>query len=167
MCAYRSSRLNPRAGDCSNVQAVSWLIMATLLFAGLAACAGPSLQEQERRIRVNDLTLQELAPRAFINVWGLPPYHHAEFTQFFELQDGALIPHWRVPAGENPRGWDMGLAAGQALYLAYPDQGWLLVFVDDRLVYREAIRAEELHTLGRTWKREQQFKTTIERFSPQ
>ena len=52
-------------------------------------------------------------------------------------------------SGEPPRGWEANIEAGDALFLAYPDHGWLVVFFEERLVYRETLTAAQLHELGR------------------
>ena len=54
------------------------------------------------------------------------------------------------------------LRAGEALFLAYPDHGWLVVFCEERLVYSEALTSAELHALGRSWKHEEKFRTRFE-----
>jgi len=121
-----------------------------------------SLEEQKRLIRQNDMRVQRLTPRAFVEVWGKPTYAHQQFSQFFVMKDGSLIPQSRLALGGAPQGWDTGLDAGDALFVGYADQGWLFVFFDDRLVYRESMPAEKIHALGKTWKYEEQFKTRLE-----
>ena len=122
----------------------------------------PSLEEQERHVRDNELVLHQLTPRAFVGAWGTPTYQHAEFMQFFGMKDDSLMPRSRLPSGEPPRGWEVYMEAGDALFLAYPDHGWLVVFFEERLVYREALTAAELHALGRSWQYEEKFRSRFE-----
>jgi hypothetical protein len=138
------------------------------MFAGFAiwfvlGCSGmPSLEEQERHVRDNQLVLHQLSPRAFVGAWGAPAYQHVEFMQFFGMKDDSLVPRSRLASGEPPRGWEVNMEAGDALFLAYPDHGWLVVFLDGRLVYREALTAAQLHVLGRSWQHEEKFRTRFE-----
>jgi hypothetical protein len=44
--------------------------------------------------------------------------------QFFGMNDDSLIPRSRLASGEPPRGWEVRIEAGDALFLAYPDHGW-------------------------------------------
>ena len=126
-------------------------------------CSGmPSLEEQERHVRDNELVLHQLTPLAFVGAWGAPTYQHAEFMQFFGMKDDSLMPRSRLASGEPPRGWEVHLEAGDALFLAYPDRGWLVVFFEERLVYREALTAAQLHALGRSWQHEEKFRSRIE-----
>ncbi len=134
---------------------VGWLVMG--------GCSSlPSLEEQERRIRENDLVLHQLTPHAFVGAWGPPTYHRLEFMQFFWMKDGSLIPRSRLASGEPPRGWEVGIEAGDGLFLAYPDKGWLVVFFEEKLVYREALTATQLHALGRNWRYEDKFRSKLE-----
>jgi hypothetical protein len=138
------------------------------IFAGFAiwsvlGCSGmPSLEEQERHVRDNQLVLHQLSPRAFVGAWGAPAYQHVEFMQFFGMKDDSLVPRSRLASGEPPRGWEVNMEAGDALFLAYPDHGWLVVFLDGRLVYREALTTAQLHVLGRSWQHEEKFRTRFE-----
>ena len=122
----------------------------------------PPLEEQERHVRDNELLLHQLTPRAFVGAWGAPTYQHAEFMQFFGMKDDSLIPRSRLASGEPPRGWEVRIEAGDALFLAYPDRGWLVVFFEERLVYREALTAAQLHELGRSWQHEDKFRSRFE-----
>jgi hypothetical protein len=127
------------------------------------SCSGmPTLEDQERYVRNNELVLNQLTPRAFVGAWGMPTYQHTEFMQFFGMNDGSLVPRSRVASGEPPRGWEANIEAGDALSLAYPDRGWLLVFHEERLIYREALTAAQLHELGRSWKHEEKFRSRFE-----
>ena len=140
----------------------------TAVFIGAAigsvlSCSGmPSLEEQERHVRNNELVLHQLTPRAFVGAWGSPAYQRTEFMQFFGMKDDALIPRSRLAIGEPPPGWEIRIEAGDALSLAYPDRGWLVVFFEERLVYREALTAAQLHELGRRWQHEDKFRTRFE-----
>ena len=122
----------------------------------------PPLEEQERHVRANELVLHQLTPRAFVGAWGTPTYQHAEFMQFFGMKDDSLMPRSRLASGEPPRGWEGLMEAGDALSLAYPDHGWLVVFFEERLVYREALTAAQLHALGRSWQHEDKFRSRFE-----
>ncbi|HEU4502159.1 MAG TPA: hypothetical protein VFR82_10945, partial [Nitrospira sp.] len=95
----------------------------------MSGCTGLSLAEQEQKIRNNDLILRKLEPRAFVRAWGMPTYQRMEFMPFFGMKDGSLVPRSRLPVGASPPGWEAGVDAGEALFLAYPDRGWLIVFL--------------------------------------
>ena len=138
-------------------------VLVVVAIGSVLSCSGmPSLEEQERHVRDNQLVLHQLTPRAFVGAWGAPTYQHAEFMQFFGMKDGSLIPRSRLASGEPPRGWEVHIEAGDALFLAYPDHGWLVVFFEERLVYREALTAAQLHELGRSWKHEEKFRSRFE-----
>jgi hypothetical protein len=126
------------------------------------ACSGLPLDAQKRLIERGDLQVRRLTPRAFVETWGNPTYMYREFTQFFAMNDGSLVPQSRLALGDSPKGWETGLEAGDALFLAYADRGWYLVFYDDRLVYRESMPTSEIHAIGKRWKYEEQFKTRLE-----
>jgi hypothetical protein len=137
--------------------------MAVASLAVLAGCSGmPPLAEQERKIRDNELTLRKLEPRAFVRAWGTPTYQHMEFMPFFGMKDGSKVPRSRLAVGASPSGWEADVDAGEGLFLAYPDKGWLVVFLDEIFVYREELTAEKLHELGRAWAHEDKFRTKIE-----
>jgi hypothetical protein len=143
----------------STVAHVIGILTVTMLFA----CSSlPPLAEQERRIQDNQLALHQLTPRAFVGVWGMPAYERTEFMQFFTMKDGSLVPQSRLAIGEAPRGWETGVEAGEGLFLAYPDRGWLLVFYEEKLVYKEALSAAQLHALGRSWQHEDKFRSKLE-----
>ena len=140
-------------------------VFIVVAIGSVLSCSGigmPSLEEQERHVRDNELLLHELTPRAFVGAWGAPTYQHAEFMQFFGMKDDSLIPRSRLASGEPPRGWEVRIEAGDALFLAYPDRGWLVVFFEERLVYREALTAAQLHELGRSWQHEDKFRSRFE-----
>jgi hypothetical protein len=128
----------------------------------MSGCAGLSLAEQEQKIRNNDLILRKLEPRAFVRAWGMPTYQRMEFMPFFGMKDGSLVPRSRLPVGASPPGWEAGVDAGEALFLAYPDRGWLIVFLDETFVYREELSPDKLHEIGRSWAHEDKFRTKIE-----
>jgi hypothetical protein len=140
-------------------------VFIVVAIGSVLSCSGigmPSLEEQERHVRGNELLLHQLTPRAFVGAWGAPMYQHAEFMQFFGMKDDSLIPRSRLASGEPPRGWEVRIEAGDALFLAYPDHGWLVVFFEERLVYREALTAAQLHELGRSWQHEDKFRSRFE-----
>ena len=152
---FRSLDFLRRSGwDC--------VLVVVAIGSVLSCSVMPPLEEQERHVRDNQLVLHQLTPRAFVGAWGAPTYQHAEFMQFFGMKDDSLIPRSRVASGEPPRGWEGQYEAGEALFLAYPDHGWLVVFFEERLVYREALTAEQLHELGRSWQHEDKFRSRFE-----
>lgn len=136
-----------------------WLLIGLVS----VACSGiPPLDQQKRLIQAGDLKIQQLTPRAFVESWGEPTYTHQQFTHFFGMPDGQLIPQARMALGESPQGWETGLAAGDAFFMAYAGRGVYLVFLEGVLVYHEAMSAEKVHAVGKTWKFESQFKTRLE-----
>jgi hypothetical protein len=129
----------------------------------ITACSGmPTLEEQKTHILNRNFQLDLLSPEAFVEAWGAAPYQYQATMQFFPLRNGQYMPHFRVPLGEAPAGWDSTVVFGPSLFFAYPEQGELIGFMDDRLVYREVVPAAELHALGKSWANERKFKTTIE-----
>ena len=110
----------------------------------------PTLEEQERLVQADNLLLDQVTTKAVVSVWGIPPLYRSEFTHFFVMPDFSLIPHPRVAIGEAPKGWKAGVHAGEGVYFAYLDRGWLLVFLDECLVYKEKLKSEELHVLAKT-----------------
>ena len=140
-----------------------WVLLGLLAFIGAAGCKGaPTLAEQEQLVRENNLVLDRISSVAVVNAWGEPPNYQSKFTQFFVMPDFSMIPSTRVPVGETPRGWSAGVHAGESVFFAYPDRGWLLVFVDDWLVYKEELKAEEMETLVKAWAYEDRFKTRLD-----
>ena len=138
-------------------------VLVVVAIGSILSCSVmPPLEEQERHVRDNQLVLHQLTPRAFVGAWGAPTYQHAEFMQFFGMKDDSLIPRSRLASGVPPRGWEGGIEVGDALFLAYPDHGWLVVFFEERLVYREALTAAKLHELGRSWQHEDKFRSRFE-----
>ena len=139
-------------------------VFVVVVIGSVLSCSGmPALEEQERHVRNNELVLHQLTPRAFVGAWGMPTYQHTEFMQFFGMKDDSLIPRSRLASGEPPRGWEGLIESGDSLFLAYPDRGWLVVFFDERLVYREALTAAQLHELGRRWQYEDRFRSRFEK----
>jgi hypothetical protein len=139
-----------------------------LPFFVFGGCKGMlTLEEQERLVQADNLVLDQITTKAVARAWGTPPLYHSAFTQFFVMPDFRVIPQSRVAIGEAPKGWNAGVHAGEGVYFAYPDRGWLLVFLDERLVYKEKLTPEELHVLVRAWSYEDRFKTRLdETFTP-
>lgn len=161
----RSNRYDAwQAPSLSLLRRSGWAgVVVVAAIGSVLSCSGmPSLEEQERHVRADELVLHQLTPRAFVGAWGLPTYQHAEFMQFFGMKDGSFIPRSRLAIGEPPRGWEVSIEAGDGLFLAYPERGWLVVFFEERLVYREALTAAQLHTLGRSWQHEDKFRSRFE-----
>ncbi len=151
----------------SKIVPLAWGMRHTLIALPLSvvfvACSSmPSLEEQKRFVTRNEIRLHDLTPRAFVEVWGKPTYARHQFSQFFVMKDGSFIPQSRLSLGDSPQGWETGLEAGEALFMGYVDRGWLLVFFEERLVYKESMSSAKIHDLGRTWKYEDQFKTRLE-----
>ena len=143
-------------------RALGVVLIAVYGLLVMSGCTGLSLAEQEQKIRNNDLILRKLEPRAFVRAWGMPTYQRMEFMPFFGMKDGSLVPRSRLPIGASPPGWEAGVDAGEALFLAYPDRGWLIVFLDETFVYREELTPDKLHEIGRSWAHEDKFRTKIE-----
>ncbi|MCP9447116.1 MAG: hypothetical protein NNA22_06045 [Nitrospira sp.] len=138
------------------------MIGVLLLVTGIAACRGiPPLAEQEQLVREGNLVLERVTTRAVVNVWGEPPHYQTKFTQFFVMPDFTMIPASRVALGESPKGWEAGVHAGEGVFFLYPDRGWLLVFLDDRLVYKETLKAEEMRALVEAWAYDDRFKSRL------
>lgn len=140
-----------------------WYLSGVLVLLMMVGCKSmPTLEQQEQLVQANNLVLDRITTRAVVNAWGKPPLYHSEFTHFFVMPDFSVIPRSRVATGEAPRGWKAGVHAGEGVYFAYPDRGWLLVFLDDYLVYKEELKAGELYTLAKSWAYEDRFKTRLE-----
>lgn len=122
----------------------------------------PTLEQQEQLVQSENLPLDQITSRAVVNAWGKPPFYQSEFAYFFVMPDLSLIPRSRVAAGEVPKGWRGGVHAGEGVYFAYPSRGWLLVFLDEQLVYREKLQPEELRILTNAWSYAARFKTGID-----
>lgn len=147
------------------------LLNAAILSLLITACAQalphlqilPPLEEQKTLLRSGQLRVHLVTSRAVLDVWGPPTYKHQEYTHFFTLESGMYVPFFRVPLGEAPTGWDNGVIPGEAQFLAYADRGELLGFLTDRLVYREQMPAEGIHSIGKMWDKEAKLKTQIEK----
>jgi len=122
----------------------------------------PTLDQQEQMVRANNLLIDQITTRAVVNAWGAPPHHHTEFANFFVMPDFSMIPRSRVPTGEVPKGWDAGVHAGEGVFFAYPARGWLLVFLDEHLVYKESLKPEELSAVVKAWSYQDRFKTRLD-----
>lgn len=160
----QSSCMGQASRGIEYIRRLEWTgLFIVAVLVSVFGCSGmPSLDEQQRRVQNSELTLNQLTPPAFVGAWGMPAYQHAGFMQFFGMKDGELIPRSRLAMGEPPRGWEVRIEAGDALFLAYPDRGWLVVFFEERLVYREALTAAKLHELGRSWQYEEKFRSRFE-----
>jgi hypothetical protein len=132
------------------------------LCAATLACSGLTLEEQKAQILDNKIHFEGLTVQAFLETWGKPAYTHHERTQFYTLDNGNSIPRFRVPMGEAPQGWSMGIISEDSTFFGYPDRGELLGFAEGRLVYREQVPAAEIHSVGKMWAREDLFKTRLE-----
>jgi hypothetical protein len=130
-----------------------------LLFGG---CAGPSLEEQKRQIQNQNLQLRLLTSEAFLGTWGHPTYQYEALVQFYPLNDGQLVPSFLVPTGEAPPNWDSTILSGVGRFFAYADQGEVLGFLDNRLVYRAHVLSADVHRLGKVWAAELKFRTRTE-----
>ncbi len=143
-----------------------------LTAVGLLLCVAcgmfsmPKLEEQRARIRNNDLAYHQITSQAFLDTWGKPTYQHRELTQFFPVENGAWVPRFRVPLGEPPEGWLSSVQAGPGHFLVYADRGELLGFLDDRLVYRETVSADQVMAIKKLWDREALFRSSLEMPSP-
>ena len=75
-----------------------WACLSVVVALGVAlGCSWmPSLEEQSRHVKANELLLHQLTPPAFLDAWGPPAYQHVEFMQFFVMDDKSLIPRSRV-----------------------------------------------------------------------
>lgn len=128
----------------------------------LSACSGPTLAEQEAQILDDKIHFDGLTIQAFLDTWGQPAYTHRERMQFYTVDDGNSIPRFRTPMGEPPPGWTTGIISEDSTFFGYPDRGELLGFAEGRLVYREKVAADKIHEIGKTWAREERFKTRLE-----
>ena len=158
--ATLQSRLNPQPSWLLPLLAVS----TALLFVQCRAMGWtlPPLEEQKAQIQQDRIQLQSVGPRAFLETWGAPAYMHRERMQFYPVKSGNFVPRFRLPTGEVPNGWDSTIVSEESIFFGYPDRGELLGFISDRLIYREAVPAEEVHAIGKMWKRDALFKTRLE-----
>ncbi len=138
-------------------------VISLLAFVHVVGCKGmPTLEQQEQMVRANNLVLERVTTRAVVNVWGKPPHHHSEFTHFFVMPDRSMIPRSRAVSGEPPKGWNAGVHAGDGVFFAYPERGWLLVFLDEQLVYKEELKPEQMQALVNAWAYEDRFRTKLD-----
>jgi hypothetical protein len=129
----------------------------------VGGCKGmPTMEEQEQLVRSNNLVLERVTTRAVVDVWGKPPHYHSEFTPFFVMPDRSKIPRSRVDTGEPPKGWESMVDAGEGVFFAYPDRGWLLVFLDELLVYKEELKPEQMQALVKAWAYQDRFRTRLD-----
>jgi hypothetical protein len=137
------------------VLALGWL---------LSSCGvmPPSLDEQKRLIHDGQFHTKMLTRQAFIEAWGKPRYEHVESTRFYVTLDGNYVPQFRVPMGEAPAGWINDVVSENGYFMAYPERGELLGFIEDRLVFREQMATEKVHAVAKKWQFESQFKTQLE-----
>lgn len=166
MEGFQRTCMRPRRRANARMVMFLWgsIGMGLASFLSLHGCAGTlSMEEQKRLVQKGEFRGPSLTVQAFVEVWGDPPYVHKEFMQFFSMKDGTLVPFSRVPVGQAPPDWETGLAARDALFLAYPERGWYLVFVEEGLVYHERLPARELYVIGKAWARDDQFKTSLEK----
>ena len=149
-----------------NEPAVALRMMVAVLLLGcvvaVTACSGPTLAEQKAQILDDKIHFEGLSIQAFLETWGKPAYSHSERMQFFTLDNGNSIPRFRTPLGEVPQGWSTAIISADSIFFGYPDRGELLGFAEGRLVYREKVPADEVHAIGKTWAREDLFKTRLE-----
>jgi hypothetical protein len=135
-------------------RAATWISSLALI---LVACA-PTLERQKDWVQNGNLRLEEISSRAVLDVWGVPAYEYKDFIQFYRLTNGQHVPQFRVPLGEAPNDWDSSADMGVGYFLAYPERGQIVGFLDDRLVYFEKLPAEKVHEIGKMWQREKQFR---------
>ncbi|MFO0773237.1 MAG: hypothetical protein U0172_01055 [Nitrospiraceae bacterium] len=132
----------------------------------LVVCGGcqsmPTVAEQQAAVKKGDLTVHKISSAPILAEWGAPTYRSMQHVQFFPLKNGQWMPNFRVPLGDYPKDWDLTTTSADTLFWAYADRGEVLGFVEDRLVYREAMTAEKVHVLGKQWEREARFKTRLE-----
>lgn len=142
-----------------------WLLVsswAAVLAMPMACSSLPSLDEQQALVRAGQLPLHAVTSGPVLSQWGTPTYSSIQRVQFFSLTNGQWVPNFRIRLGEYPKGWDLSTVSGDGLFIAYADRGEVLGFYEDRLVYRESLPAQEIHTLGKQWQRETKFKTRLE-----
>ncbi len=155
-------RVAPARSARQTVRVISALSCFLALFE-VGGCKGPpTLEQQEMLVRQNNLVLEQVTTRAVVNVWGEPAHLHSEFTPFFVMPDGSMVPRSRVALGEAPKGWASQVHAGEGVFFAYPDRGWLLVFLDEHLVYKEELKPEQMQALIDNWAYEDRFKTRLD-----
>jgi hypothetical protein len=135
------------------------LLFVVLILSG---CGGIPLEVQQRHIRDNDLQLRVLTSEAFLATWGAPTYQYEGLVHFYPVDDGQYVPSFLVPTGEAPENWDSTVLSGVGLFFVYAEQGQLLGFLDNRLVFRGPLPAADVHALGKAWAKEMKFRTRTE-----
>jgi len=142
-------------------------LLLTVLILSAAACGPPfilpPLDKQKTSIASGEIRLHALSSKAFLETWGQPTYVYQAKTQFFPLESGNYIPHFRVTTGEPPPGWNTTTVLDEALFLAYADRGELLGFIENRLVYRERMSSEQVLAIVKWWKSEDLSRTGLEK----
>ncbi len=124
--------------------------------------SSPTLEEQKAQILNKDIQLKVQTPQAFLESWGPPTYQYLQRTRFYPVKGGGLIPQFRVPIGEAPHGWESSIVSENGLFMAYPERGELLVFIKDELVHHEHLSPDSLDAIGKTWRYNSKFRTTLE-----
>ncbi len=161
--------MNGPSTGAARLNKAPFLLFVVLALAP-AACGPPfvlpPLEHQKQSIASGDIRLRALSSKAFLETWGQPTYTHRGVTQFFPLKNGNYIPRFRVPLGEPPPGWDSAAVLDEALFLAYADRGELLGFIDNCLVYREHLSAEQILAVVKQWKSEELSRTGLEKSLP-
>jgi hypothetical protein len=141
-------------------RSLTLIIAATAIV--MTACSELTLDEQKAQILDDKIHFEGLTVQAFLETWGKPAYTHRERMQFYMLKNGNSVPRFRTPMGEPPQDWTTGIISEDSVFLGYPDRGEVLGFAAGRLVYREQVPAAEIHLIGKTWAREELFKTRLE-----
>lgn len=135
-------------------------VLLLLMSVAVESCGAPfvlpPLDKQKASIASGEIRLHALGSKAFLETWGQPTYAYSAKTQFFPLRNGNFVPRFRVPTGEPPSDWDSTTVLEPALFLAYADRGEVLGFIDNRLVYRERMPAEQVLAIVKQWKSEGQ-----------
>lgn len=122
----------------------------------------PSLEEQKAQILNKDIQLKVQSPQAFLESWGPPTYQYLQRTRFYPVKGGGLVPQFRVPIGEAPHGWENSIVSENGFFMAYTQRGELLVFIHDQLVHHEHMSTANLDAIGKTWRHNSKFRTTLE-----
>ncbi len=154
------------AAGTANINVAPFILFAILALTA-ESCGPPfvlpPLDRQKTSLASGEIKLHALSSKAFLETWGQPTYAYRARTQFFPLDSGNFIPHFRVTTGEPPPGWDSTTVLEQALFLAYADRGEVLGFIDSRLVYREQMPTDQVLAIVRWWKSEDLSRTGLEK----
>ncbi len=129
------------------------------------SCGGPSLpplSEQKANIMNDDIRIRLVSSKAFEEAWGAAPYEDRRWTMFYVVENGTLVPQFRVPIGEHPPQWQLSVESEVGHFLGYPDRGELLGFINERLVYREKVTPEGIHAIGKAWELNARTRTMLE-----